>query len=55
MHEPLVIALERLMVACILDSCLLSSLINEVDIIMSELVLCGFIVCLDTGRDHGDF
>jgi hypothetical protein len=55
MHEPLVIALERLMISCVLNSCLPSSLIDEVDIIMSELVLRGFVVCLDVGRDHGDF
>jgi hypothetical protein len=54
-HEPLVIALERLMVPCILESCLSSSLIDEVDIITSELVLLSFIVCLDMGGDHGDF
>jgi hypothetical protein len=54
MYEPLVIASERLMVLCILESLLPSLLIDEVDIIMSELVLCDFIVCLDTGGDHGD-
>jgi hypothetical protein len=32
-----------------------SSLIDEVDIITPELVLCGFVICLDTGGDHGDF
>jgi hypothetical protein len=55
MHKPLVIVPERLMVPCILESCLPSSFIDKVDIITLELVLSGFIVCLDTGRDHGDF
>jgi hypothetical protein len=32
-----------------------SSLIDEVDIITLELVLRGFIICLDTGGDHGEF
>jgi hypothetical protein len=54
-HEPLVIVLEHLTVSCILESCLPSSLIDEVDIITPELVLCGFVICLDTGGDHGDF
>jgi hypothetical protein len=43
------------MVLCILDSYLPSSLIDEVDIFMPELVLCGCIICLDTGGPHGDF
>jgi hypothetical protein len=54
-HEPLVIAPEHLMVPCFLDSCLPSSLINEVDVITPELVLRGFVICLDTGGTHGDF
>jgi hypothetical protein len=29
--------------------------IDQVDIITLELVLHGFVVCLDTGGDHGDF
>jgi hypothetical protein len=49
MHELLVIALEHLMVLCFSESCLLSLLIDEVDIITPELVLRGFVVCLDTG------
>jgi hypothetical protein len=52
-HEPMVIALERLIVLCISKSCLPSSLIDEVDIITPELVLRGFVVCLDTEGDHG--
>jgi hypothetical protein len=50
MHEPLVILSERLMIPCILESCLPSSLVDEVDMITSTLVLRGFIVCLDMGR-----
>jgi hypothetical protein len=55
MHKPLVIALERLVVPCILKSCLPSCFVNQVDIITLELVLHDFIVCLDMGGDHGDF
>jgi hypothetical protein len=43
-HELLMIMFECLAVPCILNSRLSSSLINEVDILMLELVLCGFIV-----------
>jgi hypothetical protein len=53
-HEPLMVVPESLPVACIFNSRLLSSLINQVDIITSELVLRGFIICLDTQRAHGD-
>jgi hypothetical protein len=55
MQETLVIALERLMVPCISDRCLPSSLVDEVDVTTPELILRGFIVCLDTGGAHGDF
>jgi hypothetical protein len=55
MHKPVVIASERLAVSCILESCLPSCFIDQVNIIMPELVLCGFVVCLNTGGDHGDF
>jgi hypothetical protein len=50
-----VVALERLAVLCISESCLPSSFIDKVDIITSELVLRCLVVCLNTGRDHGDF
>jgi hypothetical protein len=50
MHEPLVIVLERLMVPCISESCLPSSLVDKVNIIIVELVLRSFIICLDTGE-----
>jgi hypothetical protein len=48
-HKPLVIAPECLMIPCISGSCLPSSYVDEVDIIMPELVLRGFGVCLNTG------
>jgi hypothetical protein len=54
-HEPLVLAPERLSVACIFNSRLPSSLVNQVDVLTPELVLRGFVVCLDTQRAHGDF
>jgi hypothetical protein len=54
-HELLMIALERLMVPCISDRCLPSSLVDEVDVIILELVLCGFIVCLDMVGAYSDF
>jgi hypothetical protein len=47
-HEPLLVAFQRLTVPCIFYSRLSSSLIDEVDIFMSELVLHGFVICLDT-------
>jgi hypothetical protein len=50
-HEPLMVAVEHLPVACIFNSRLSPSL---VDIFTPELVLHGFIVCLDTQRVHGD-
>jgi hypothetical protein len=55
MHEPLVIASEHMTVPCISERCLPSSFINKVDIITPELILHGFVVCLNTGGDHGNF
>jgi hypothetical protein len=55
MHKPLLIAPKRLVVPCILESCLLSCFVDQVNINALELVLCGFIVCLNMGGDHGDF
>jgi hypothetical protein len=55
MHKPLVIAPKHLTVPCISESYLPSSLVDEVDIIMPELVLCSFVICLDTLGNHGDF
>jgi hypothetical protein len=53
-QEPFVVAPKRLLVPCSFNSRLPSSLIYQVDIFMSELVLCGFVVRLDTERAHGD-
>jgi hypothetical protein len=50
LHKPLVVASERLAVPCISESCLPSLFIDEVDIITPELVLRGFIVCLNMGE-----
>jgi hypothetical protein len=47
-HKPLLVVFECLVVPCIFNSRLSSSFINEVKILTSELVLCGFVVCLDT-------
>jgi hypothetical protein len=55
MHKPLVVAPEHLAVSCISESCLPSSFVDEVDIITLDLVLHGFVICLNTGGDHGDF
>jgi hypothetical protein len=46
-HEPLLVAFECLVVPCIFNSRLSSSFIDEADILTSELVLRGFVVCLD--------
>jgi hypothetical protein len=54
MHEPLLIAPERLMVSCIFNSRLPSSFVDKVDIFTLELVLRGFVICLDTEEAHGD-
>jgi hypothetical protein len=54
MHKPLVIAPERMTVSCILGSSLISCFIDQVNIIMSELVLRSCVICLDMGGDHGD-
>jgi hypothetical protein len=47
-HEPLAVEPERLPVACIFNSSLPSSLIDQVNILTSKLVLRGFVVCLYT-------
>jgi hypothetical protein len=47
-HKPLLVAFECLAVPCIFDSRLSSSLIDEVDIFTPELVLRGFVICLET-------
>jgi hypothetical protein len=54
-YEPLVVAPERLSVACIFNSSSPSLLVDQVDILTPELVLRGFVICLDMQRVHGDF
>jgi hypothetical protein len=54
-RKPRLVAFECLVVPCIFDSRLASSLIDEVDIFTPELVQRGFVVCLDTYGAHGDF
>jgi hypothetical protein len=54
MHKLLVIAPVHLAISSTW-SCLLSYFVDQVDIIVPELVLRGFIICLDMGGDHGDF
>jgi hypothetical protein len=46
-HESLLVAFECLMVLCIFNRRLTSSFIDEVDILVSELILRDFVVCLD--------
>ena len=46
-HEPLMIAPERLVVACISDCCSPPSFINEVHVVTPQLLLHGFIKSLD--------
>jgi hypothetical protein len=46
-HESLLVAFECLMVLCIFNRRLTSSFIDEVDILVLELILRGFVVCLD--------
>jgi hypothetical protein len=55
MHKPLVIAPEQLAVPSILECCLPSCFVDQVDIIVPELILHSFIACLNTGGDHGDY
>jgi hypothetical protein len=47
-HELLVVAPERLSVACIFNSSLSSSLVDQVDILTPELILRDFVVFLYT-------
>jgi len=46
-HEPLMIAPERLVVACISDCCSPPSLVNEVHVVAPQLLLHGFVKGLD--------
>jgi hypothetical protein len=55
MHEPLMISPECLAVLYIFNSRLPSSLVDKVNIFTPELVLRGFIVCLDVKGAHSDF
>jgi hypothetical protein len=54
MHEPPMIAPERLVVPCIFNSRLPSSLVDEVNVITPELILRGFVICLFMEGAHGD-
>jgi hypothetical protein len=47
-HEQLLVMFECLVVPCIFNSRLPSSFIDKVDILTPELVLCSFVICLDT-------
>jgi hypothetical protein len=47
-HEPLLVVFDCLGVPCIFNSRLSSSFIDEVNILMPELVLRVFVICLDT-------
>src|SRR6185503_5312613 len=46
-HEPLTVAPERLVVACISDRCSPPSLVNEVHVVAPQLLLHGFVKGLD--------
>ena len=46
-HEPLMIAPERLVVVCISDCCSSTSFINEVHVVTPQLPLHGFVKSLD--------
>jgi hypothetical protein len=54
-HELLLVAPECLVVPCIFNHRLPSSLVDKVDIFVSELVLRSFVICPDTEGAHGDF
>ena len=55
LHEPLMIAPERLVVAWISDCCSPPSFINEVHIVTPQLFLHGFIKSLDPWRAQVNF
>jgi hypothetical protein len=54
MYKPLLIAPECLAVPCIFNSRFPSSFIDKVDFFKLELVLRGFVVCLDMEGTNGD-
>ena len=47
MHKPFMVALERLVVACILDCGLPPPFVDKVDVVSPEFFLQGFIESLD--------
>jgi hypothetical protein len=55
MHEPLVVAPERLVVPCISDGCLPSTLVDEVHVLTPQLSLHRFLKSLDLRGAHDDF
>jgi hypothetical protein len=55
MYKLLVVVPEHLAVPCISESCLPSLFIDKIDITTLELVLHGFVICLNTGGDHSEF
>jgi hypothetical protein len=55
MHEPLVIAPERLVVPCISGRRLPSALVDEVHVLSSQLFLHRLIESLDPWGAHNDF
>jgi hypothetical protein len=55
MHEPLVVAPERLVVSCISDRRLPSALVDEVHVFTPQLFLHRLIKRLDPWGAHNDF
>jgi hypothetical protein len=55
MHEPLVVAPERLVVPCILDRRSPSALVDEVHVLTPQLFLHRLIKRLDPWGAHNDF
>ena len=55
LHEPLMIAPEHLVVACILDCCSPPSFVDEVDVVTPQLLLHGFVESLAPWLAQVDF
>jgi hypothetical protein len=55
MHEPLVVALERLVIPCISDGCSPPTLVDEVHVFTPQLSLHRFLKGLDPRGAHDDF
>jgi hypothetical protein len=55
MHESLVVTPECLVVPCILDGCLPSTLVDEVHVFTPQLSLHRFLESLDPRGAHDDF